>query len=65
MWTLDGREFPAPVFYLGTSSAGNLITSTEDLLRFARWLMRDKSLAAMWVAQEGGTRFGIGFALEK
>ena len=65
MWTLDGREFPAPVFDLGTSSAGNLITSTEDLLRFARWLMRDKSLAAMWVAQEGGTRFGIGFALEK
>lgn len=65
MWTLDGREFPAPVFDLGTSSAGNLITSTEDLLRFARWLMRDKSLTAMWVAQEGGTRFGIGFALEK
>ena len=73
MWTLDGREFPAPVFDLGTASAGNLITSTEDILRLARWLLRDnplpvlsaKSLAAMWVAQEGGTRFGIGFALEK
>lgn len=65
MWTLDGREFPAPVFDLGTSSAGNLITSTEDLLRFARWLMRNPSLAAMSLPQDGGTRFGIGFALEK
>ncbi len=71
MWTTDGREFPAPTFDLGTSSAGNLITTTEDLLIFARWLMRDdpspiltrKSLNQMWLPQSGGTRFGIGFAL--
>lgn len=71
MWTVDGREFPAPNFDLGTSSAGNLITTTEDLLSFARWLMREdttpilsrKSLDSMWLPQAGGTRFGIGFAL--
>ena len=71
MWTVDGREFPAPAFDLGTSSAGNLVTTTEDLLTFARWLMRDnpspiltkQSLDQMLTPQSGGTRFGIGFAL--
>ncbi len=71
MWTVDGREFPAPSFDLGTSAAGNLITTTEDLLVFARWLMREdtapilsrKSLDQMWLPQSGGTRYGIGFAL--
>ncbi len=71
MWTVDGREFPAPAFDLGTSSAGNLIWTTEDLLTFARWLMSPNpspilsktSLDQMWLPQSGGTRFGIGFAL--
>jgi len=71
MWTTDGRQFPAPTFDLGLGPAGNLITTTEDLLQFARWLMREdtspvlsrKALDSMWLPQEGGTRFGIGFAL--
>lgn len=71
MWTLDGREFPAPTFELGIAPAGNLYTTTEDLLRLARWMMQAdplpvltrQSLEAMAQPQAGGKRFGLGFAL--
>jgi D-alanyl-D-alanine dipeptidase/CubicO group peptidase (beta-lactamase class C family) len=71
MWTTDGRTFPAPTFELGLVSAGNLVTTTEDLLRFARWLMRDDTrpvlkrttLDEMWQPQAGGENFGLGFQL--
>lgn len=33
MWTVDGREFPAPSFALGTGPAGNLYSSVNDLSR--------------------------------
>lgn len=66
MWTLDGRQFPAPNFDLGTISASNLITNTEDILRVARWWMSDnpapilsrKSLDSIWLPQSGGTVYG-------
>jgi CubicO group peptidase (beta-lactamase class C family)/D-alanyl-D-alanine dipeptidase len=71
MWTLDGREFPAPTFEMGIAPAGNLYTTTEDLLRVARWLMQAdtkpvlsrQSLDAMAQPQAGGTQFGLGFSL--
>lgn len=73
MWTIDGRTFPAPKFDLGLEAAGNLITTSADLLRFGKWLagkdtqpvLRRETLELMWKAQAGGTRFGIGFALDQ
>ncbi len=73
MWSLDGRRFAAPGFALGTSSAGNLYSSVEDLARFAIALFSDDDgpgvpgvsrpvLESMWKVQSGAERgFGLGF----
>lgn len=41
MWTLHGRDFPAPVFEKGQSPAGCLYATAPDLAAFASWLMND------------------------
>jgi CubicO group peptidase (beta-lactamase class C family)/D-alanyl-D-alanine dipeptidase len=76
MWTWHGREFPAPTFELGTSPAGNLYSTANDMARFLRFLfaggqgpggrvLRTASLEQMWVPQlvkaDTKTAFGIGF----
>lgn len=69
MWTVDGREFDAPRFELGLRAAGNLITTAEDLMVFARWAMqadtrpvlRRETLDRMW--KKGAGPFGIGFVV--
>ena len=73
MGTPQGRDFPAPVFQLGTSSAGNLYASMEDLARFLACLMnggkvgttqlvKRETLEEMWRVQfpEKDPRRGIG-----
>ncbi|HUP23726.1 MAG TPA: serine hydrolase [Thermoanaerobaculia bacterium] len=61
MWTLDGREFPAPTFELGMSPAGSLYATLPDLARFLsallagghgerRAMLRPETLAQMWTA---------------
>lgn len=78
MWTLDGREFPAPTFAIGTVAAGNLYSTVTDLARFLAVLfaggqrpqgriLESETIREMWTAQcvkdgEVG-RFGLGFAL--
>ena len=76
MWTYDGRVFPAPTFELGTSPAGNLYSSVNDLARFLGWIFRrgaeedgrilqPETLESMWKPQfapDGRkTGFGLGF----
>lgn len=74
MWTYDGRQFPAPLFQLGTGPAGNLYSFVEDQGRFVRMLLGNgrldgkrlfpaKALEAMWVPQftKEKTGFGLGF----
>ena len=39
MWTLEG-DSPAPVFDLGGSPAGNVFSTTGDMARYARCLLR-------------------------
>ncbi len=78
MWTLDGREFPAPTFDIATVPAGNLYSTVEDLGQFLKVLFADgrgpdgpvlqpETLREMTTPQcvpEGETgRFGLGFAL--
>jgi CubicO group peptidase (beta-lactamase class C family)/D-alanyl-D-alanine dipeptidase len=62
MWTYDGREFQAPTFDLGIGPAGNVVTTVEDLVRFAASWFGDgaKSLRAMWQPQFTGAEQGIG-----
>ncbi len=73
MWTYDGREFPAPVFELGTGPAGNLYSTALDLARFLKALfaggqgpggpvLQPATLARMYDPQDGSS-FGLGFAL--
>src|SRR5262249_28625654 len=75
MWTLDGRTFEAPTFPLGTSPAGNLYATVNDLGRFLSVLfatgrgpsgsvLKPETLRAMWKPQLVGdqkTGFGLGF----
>jgi CubicO group peptidase (beta-lactamase class C family)/D-alanyl-D-alanine dipeptidase len=76
MWTWHGREFPAPRFALGTSPAGNLCSTANDMARFLRFLfargrgpggqiLKRDTLEQMWQPQlvKPGTKaaFGIGF----
>jgi CubicO group peptidase (beta-lactamase class C family)/D-alanyl-D-alanine dipeptidase len=78
MWSYDGQTIPTPTFNLGTSSAGNLVSTVNDLGRFVSALfaggrgqagvvVKPETLRAMWepqFAKDGGSRqFGIGFAL--
>jgi CubicO group peptidase (beta-lactamase class C family) len=67
------HEIPAPVFELGTLSAGNLYTTAGDLTRFLQWLfaenpshvLRRETLRQMFTPQlttdSGG--FGLGFSI--
>ena len=73
MWSHDGREFDAPTFALGTSSAGNLYSTVVDQARFLLALFNDgesplpgrETLEEMWsvqLARPGARRgFGLGF----
>ncbi|MBL9124603.1 MAG: serine hydrolase [Planctomycetaceae bacterium] len=76
MWTYDGREFPAPVFQLGTAPAGNLYSTVRDQARFLSALFAGgrgvngrlvsaATLAQMWtpqfVAAGESAGFGLGF----
>lgn len=80
MWTLDGREFPAPLFQLGTLPAGSLYASAEDLARFLTMLHGEgefqgvrvvgkESLREMLTpqfAEPGASNgFGLGFHLSR
>jgi serine beta-lactamase-like protein LACTB len=78
MWTYHGREFPAPTFELGTSSAGCLYSSVLDLAKFQsclfargkigkRYLIKpetlDEMLRPQFAKSEGQRGFGLGFAI--
>ena len=74
MWTLDGRDFAAPTFQLGMSSAGSMYSTVLDLGRFLSALfaggggvVAPATLDSMWTPQyadSGATRgYGIGFAI--
>ena len=78
MWTYDGRTFEAPTFALGTSSAGNLYSTVNDMGRFLVALMNDgkgqggsilkpETLRAMrqvqFASPEANAGFGLGFAV--
>ena len=76
MWTLHGREFPAPVFEKGQSPAGCLYATAPDLAAFASWLMKSGNpvmrpgvLASMLKEQYPATDptrlYGLGFRLAK
>ena len=78
MWTVDGREFPAPGFPLGTSPAGNLYATAVDLGKFLNMIfdegrgpggpiVKPETLRAMQRRQfpaPGETGgYGLGFSL--
>ena len=80
MWTYHGREFPAPTFELGTSPAGCLYTTVNDLARFIKMLhgrgklgdtviVKPETLEAMWKLQfakpEEKQGFGLGFVVSE
>ncbi len=80
MWTVDGRQFAAPTFPLGTSAAGNLQSSANDMAKFLAMLFADgrgakttllqpATLHSMWTPAAGAdcseSCFGIGFLLRK
>ena len=76
MWTVDGREFPAPDFKLGTSPAGNLYASVLDLSKVLQFIMsggvslegrllEPGTISSMFEPQQDNGRpkntFGLGF----
>lgn len=76
MWTYEGRVFPAPTFQLGTSPAGSMYSTVNDLGRFVSILLaggcgpqgqvvKPETIEAMWTPQFASpgqhTGFGIGF----
>jgi CubicO group peptidase (beta-lactamase class C family)/D-alanyl-D-alanine dipeptidase len=78
MWTYDGRVFEAPTFRLGTSPAGNLYSTVNDLGRFLSMLFADgrgsggqilkpetlqKMYAPQFVKEGEPAAFGLGFQL--
>jgi CubicO group peptidase (beta-lactamase class C family)/D-alanyl-D-alanine dipeptidase len=80
MWTVDGREFPAPSFQLGMAPAGSMYASVTDLARFLGVLfaggrapdgavVSEATLREMWTPQyapdTATTGFGIGFAISR
>jgi CubicO group peptidase (beta-lactamase class C family)/D-alanyl-D-alanine dipeptidase len=80
MWTIDGREFPAPTFELGMAPAGSMYSTVNDLGRFLVALfdegkgvngqvLKPASLVEMWKPQfakpKEKTAFGIGFSLKE
>ena len=75
MWTCDGRTFEAPTFALGTSSAGNMYSTVNDLGKFMAMVMSEgdapggrvvkpETLRAMSKGQFGGG-FGLGFMVSR
>ena len=80
MWTYDGRTFVAPTFPLGTSPAGNLYSTVNDLAKFLVVLMNEgdeplgrvlkpETLKAMrktqFAADTTSNGFGLGFAISR
>ncbi len=80
MWTLHGRDFPAPTFGLGIAPACDLHSTADDLSRFLIALfaggegpdgrvVRPETLARMWTPQfaaPGAKKgFGIGFIVDE
>lgn len=78
MWTVDGRTFDAPNFALGTSSAGNLYSTVNDIGKFLICLMNEgkgpggqvlkpETLRDMAKVQfgDGDSGFGLGFMVSK
>ena len=78
MWTVDGREFPAPTFELGIAPAGSMYTTVKDMGHFMSALfaggrgaegpmLKQATLDQMWTPQyanEGQTTgFGLGFGI--
>ncbi len=78
MWTVDGRRFVAPKFALGTSPAGSLYSSVNDLSIFLKVIFNDGKLRdqqiikadtlkrMMTPTMDAGGKplpFGIGFSL--
>ncbi len=78
MWTYDGRTLDAPTFGLGTSSAGNLYSTANDMGRFLAVLLNDArgqggpivtadTFRSMRQVQfsppETSSGFGLGFAV--
>ncbi len=72
MWSVHGREFPAPTFELGMAPAGSMYSSVGDLGKFMSCLFADgkgvlkpETVAAMFTPQfaDAGAKsgFGIGF----
>jgi serine beta-lactamase-like protein LACTB len=76
MWTYHGREFDAPTFELGTSPAGCMYTTADDLGRFLSVLfargkgpngpiLKPETLESMWKVQfakpDEKEGFGLGF----
>ncbi len=70
MWTVHGREFPAPTFELDMAPAGSLYSTVLDLSKFLSAMfdgggpvLKPDGLAAMLKPQFGDEAFGLGFAL--
>ncbi len=71
MWTLHGREFPAPTFELGISPAGSMYSNVLDLAKFLKMLAADgkgmhgqllkhATLEEMWKPQFSKEKTGAG-----
>lgn len=72
MWTLGGREFPAPTFELGMAPAASMYSTVNDLALFLRALSNDgttstlpilkpETLQQMWKPQFAeGAKSGVG-----
>lgn len=80
MWTIDGRDFPAPTFQLGIGPAGSMYTTVNDMGRFMSALfasgrgvngemLKPSTIDQMWTPQfaKAGqtTGFGIGFNISE
>ncbi len=76
MWTLHGREFPAPTFELGMAPAGCMYSTVLDLARFltvlaagGRGLLKPETLQEMWRPQfappDAKTGIGLGFFIDQ
>lgn len=78
MWSYHGREFPAPLFQLGTSPAGSMYSTVGDLGKFMSCLFADgkgkggqllkkDTIAEMWKLQfakpDDKQGFGLGFVV--
>src|SRR5262245_50058968 len=79
MWTLWGREFPAPTFELGMAPAACMYSTVNDLALFLRTLSNDgttstlpilkpETLQQMWkpqfAAADASSGIGLGFFID-